>query len=133
MQVRQRLIELRSFDNRWLKGVLSLPLQPVGGVLLVDGSAEGRLGAFLIQTAHVMATKGLATLVVDVLTDDESTVEDKRFDIELLSSRVQAAADGLSREVKVPGIKLGYFGMGTGAAAALVAAAQRKSLVGYYR
>ena len=73
---------------------------------------------------------GLATLLLDLLEEDEAQERRKVLDIELLADRLGAAADWLSRDPETRGLRLGYFGASTGAAAALVAAARLPESVG---
>jgi predicted phosphoribosyltransferase len=72
---------------------------------------------------------GLATLLIDLLEEEESDDRAKVFDIELLAGRLQSAADWLAAQPTTRNLRLGYFGASTGAAAALVAAARRPEQV----
>jgi dienelactone hydrolase len=76
---------------------------------------------------------GLATLLIDLLTADEQQVDlqttQLRFDIPFLAGRVEAISEWLSVHPEMRGLKLGHFGASTGAAAALVAAAELPRLV----
>ena len=80
-----------------------------------------------------MNNSGLATLLFDLLTTEEEAEDIQtarlRFDIGFLASRLVAATDWLKSNPETKGLKLGYFGASTGAAAALVAAAERPGLV----
>lgn len=71
----------------------------------------------------------MATLLFDLLTEDEERVDERtralRFDIDLLARRLVATTDWLSRHQRYGGLDMGFFGSSTGAAAALVAAAER--------
>jgi dienelactone hydrolase len=84
--------------------------------------------------ARVLREAGLATLLLDLLTGDEEAVDMEtgllRFDIGLLAGRVVGATDWLAREPETARLPVGYFGASTGAAAALVAAAERPETVG---
>jgi len=77
----------------------------------------------------VLQEAGFATLLMDLLTLDEERLDAHtghlRFDIDLLADRLVSATDWLERHADVSGLPVGYFGAGTGAAAALVAAARR--------
>jgi putative phosphoribosyl transferase len=77
----------------------------------------------------VLQRGGLATLLIDLLEEDEEDDRDKVFDIELLAERLQAAADWLGGETETRNLPLGYFGASTGAAAALIAAARHPTVV----
>jgi dienelactone hydrolase len=82
-----------------------------------------------MAVASALNRRGLATLLFDLLTDDEA--EDRRnvFDIPLLASRLATAAQWASREPSLANLPMGLFGASTGAAAALVAAARLGPLV----
>jgi pimeloyl-ACP methyl ester carboxylesterase len=75
----------------------------------------------------------LATLLIDLLTREEEAIDERtaqlRFDIGLLAERVVVATDWLKQYRDTEGLPLGYFGASTGAAAALVAAAERPNIV----
>lgn len=74
-----------------------------------------------------MNQAGLASLLFDLLTPSEETIDDRtgelRFDIDFLSQRVVEVTKWLGREEQTKGLSIGYFGASTGAAAALVSAA----------
>jgi putative phosphoribosyl transferase len=80
--------------------------------------------------ARVLQEAGLATLLLDLLEEEEADDREKVFDIELLAERLQSAADWLSQEPETSALRLGYFGASTGAGAALVAAARDPAAVG---
>ena len=73
---------------------------------------------------------GLATLLLDLLEEDEAGDRSKVFDIVLLAGRLQAAADWLATQPETTELRLGYFGASTGAGAALRAAAASPQSVG---
>jgi dienelactone hydrolase len=83
--------------------------------------------------AAVLRQGGLATVLMDLLTRDEETVDARtahlRFDIAFLARRLAAATDWVQTKAETAGLPLGYFGASTGAAAALVAAAERPKAV----
>ena len=85
------------------------------------------------MVAGVLQQGGLATLLLDLLTSVEEQVDLRtrhlRFDIELLAARLIEATDWVHREPATRGLSIGYFGASTGAAAALVAAAKRPSMI----
>jgi len=102
---------------------LSEPPGASGLVLFAHGSGSSRFSPRNRAVADVLHAAGFATLLVDLLPEEGSV--DRRFDIELLGERVTAAADWAGRR----GLPLGLFGASTGAAAALVAAAERPEVV----
>ncbi len=117
-----------------LEGNLSLPEHPRGVVLFAHGSGSSRHSPRNQFVANVLHEAGLATLLIDLLTADEEE-QDRltghlRFDINLLSQRVVGATNWLTMNPSTTNLKIGYFGASTGAAAALVAAAQLPHAVG---
>lgn len=109
-----------------LEGNLTLPETARGLVLFAHGSGSSRHSSRNRKVASVLHGGGLGTLLFDLLTEEEEAVDlrtaELRFDIELLAERVVGATDWLAQEQDLP---LGAFGASTGAAAALVAAAER--------
>ena len=117
-----------------LEGNLNIPDNPRGVVLFVHGSGSSRFSPRNQFVARQLESAGLATFLIDLLTAREEE-EDRytghlRFDIPLLSRRVVAATDWLLSQPTTRNLKIGYFGASTGAAAALVAAAERPLAVG---
>jgi putative phosphoribosyl transferase len=84
--------------------------------------------------ARLLNEAKLATLLIDLLTPDEEAVDLRtahlRFDIGLLANRLVGATDWLTQQPDTRHLRIGYFGASTGAAAALVAAAERPEVVG---
>lgn len=107
-----------------LKGILSLPIGCNSLVLFAHGSGSGRFSPRNQFVASSLQAAGIGTLLMDLLEEDEEDDRDKVFDIELLAQRLQSAADWVRRQPETRSCRLGYFGASTGAAAALVAAAQ---------
>jgi putative phosphoribosyl transferase len=116
-----------------LEGDLRIPHHATGVVAFAHGSGSSRLSPRNRFVASVLEQAGLATLLMDLLTRGEEAVDQLtahlRFDIELLAERLVAATDWLTQQPDTQDLPLGYFGASTGAAAALVAAAQRPELV----
>jgi dienelactone hydrolase len=112
-----------------LEGDLSVPEGARGIVVFAHGSGSSRLSPRNRRVAAMLRQAGLATLLFDLLTPTEEAVDsvtrELRFDIRLLADRVEAATAWLKEQPSVGDLKLGYFGASTGAAAALVAAAER--------
>ncbi len=117
-----------------LDGNLRIPENPKGLVVFVHGSGSSRHSPRNQYVAGELQAAGLATLLFDLLTPDEEKVDLRtrhlRFDIGLLAQRTIAAVDWLSQQMPTRSLKLGLFGASTGAAAALIAAAERPGLVG---
>jgi putative phosphoribosyl transferase len=125
----ERQIEIPSGGRR-LSGILHVPRGAVGVVAFAHGSGSGRFSPRNQFVAHVLQEGGLATLLLDLLEEEEAEDREKVFDIELLAERLKNAADWLSQEPATSGLRLGYFGASTGAGAALVAAARKPAAVG---
>lgn len=119
--VSERLVRL-SPDGR--EGLLAIPEDAHGLVIFAHGSGSGRLSPRNIQVARALNQRCHATLLFDLLTDDEARDRANVFDIPLLGGRVLEAVDRV-RDVRSIGmLPAGLFGASTGAAAALVAAAR---------
>ena len=117
-----------------VEGNLRIPANPRGVVLFAHGSGSSRFSPRNQFVARQLESAGLATFLIDLLTAREEE-EDRytghlRFDIPLLGRRVVAATDWLLLQPSTRNLKIGYFGASTGAAAALVAAAERPLAVG---
>ncbi len=114
-------------------GDLSVPDEARGLVVFAHGSGSSRHSPRNRSVAAGLHGRGLATLLMDLLTPEEEAVDartrEHRFDIQLLADRLAGAVQWLSRFPQVAGLPVGYFGASTGAAAALVAAAWRPDAV----
>ena len=108
-----------------LPGMLELPRSPRGVVLFAHGSGSGRLSPRNNYVARELCRAGLGTLLLDLLSRDEDSDPENRFDIALLGARLGDAALWLAGETQTQGLALGLFGASTGAAAALQLAAGR--------
>jgi putative phosphoribosyl transferase len=124
-----KLVEI-PFQSVTLLGDLAVPENASGIVLFAHGSGSGRFSSRNRFVAEVLQQAGLATLLMDLLTVEEERLDERtghlRFDIPLLATRLTAAIDWLPREQDHP---IGLFGASTGAAAALLAAAERPEAV----
>jgi len=115
-------------DSVLLEGDLSVPTSAAGVVLFAHGSGSSRHSPRNRYVADLLNDAGLATLLIDLLTADEQEVDlqtgQLRFDIPFLAKRLVATTEWLDLNSEVRGLRIGHFGASTGAAAALVAAAQ---------
>jgi putative phosphoribosyl transferase len=116
--------------RRRLSGILSVPPGARGAVAFAHGSGSGRFSPRNQFVARALGQAGLATLLLDLLEEEEADDREKVFDIELLAERLQSAADWLRSEPETAALRLGYFGASTGAGAALLAAARHPTAVG---
>jgi putative phosphoribosyl transferase len=110
-----------------LDGILGLPAGPQGIVVFAHGSGSGRLSPRNSFVARHLQQHGLATLLLDLLTDVEADDRSKVFDIDLLADRLLLAKAWLESEPRTSKLGIGYFGASTGAGAALQAAAREPS------
>jgi putative phosphoribosyl transferase len=130
-QTRQigREVEILSGRHR-LSGALTVPQHATGVVAFAHGSGSGRFSPRNQHVAGVLSSAGLATLLLDLLEENEAQDRQKVFDIELLAGRLHSAAGWLAQDRETRDLCLGYFGASTGAGAALVAAARHPEAVG---
>jgi dienelactone hydrolase len=115
-----------------LEGNLNIPNGTQGIVLFAHGSGSSRHSPRNKYVAQILQDSGIATLLLDLLTEEEEVdiqTLHLRFDIDLLAQRLLGATDWLQKESETKNLKIGYFGASTGAAAALIAASQRQQIV----
>lgn len=113
-----------------LEGILALPEQAVGLVVFAHGSGSRRFSPRNAFVAAALQQAGIGTLLLDLLTEQEDAVYARRFDIDLLTSRLLLTTDWLHTQPRTKHLVLGYFGASTGAAAALDAAAAPGAKIG---
>lgn len=102
---------------------LSVPTDAKAVIVFAHGSGSSRLSPRNRAVAESLNESGFATLLFDLLTDDESRDRRNVFDIALLADRLLAATRWVADQNETSSLPIGYFGASTGAAAALVAAA----------
>ena len=114
--------------DAWLYGDLVLPADFCGLVLFAHGSGSGRHSARNRQVAQKLQQVGVGTLLFDLLTAQEEQVDmhtrEHRFDISLLTRRMQDATLWVLAQEDLQQVPIGFFGASTGSAAALIAAAR---------
>jgi putative phosphoribosyl transferase len=112
-----------------MTGDLDVMDSATGVVLCVHGSGSSRFSPRNRFLALELHTRGLSTLLLDLLTPEEESLDFRttqfRYDIDLLAGRVLDATEWLRREPQTRDLPLAYFGASTAAAALLVAAARR--------
>jgi putative phosphoribosyl transferase len=107
-----------------LRGLLGLPAVAARGLIVfAHGSGSGRSSPRNQRVATALRKAGFATLLLDLLAQDEESDRDKVFDIELLAERLGHATDWARLHADTARLPVGYFGASTGAGAALLAAA----------
>ena len=116
-------------DSINLEGSLALPRQSHGLVVFAHGSGSSRFSPRNNFVARVLREAGIGTLLMDLLTEEEDTVYQTRFNIDLLTERLLLATRWLQEQQRTKNLVIGYFGASTGAAAALKAAAAEGSKI----
>ncbi len=117
-------------DSTKLEGSLSLPIQARGLVVFAHGSGSSRFSPRNNFVARILREAGIGTLLIDLLTEEEDTVYQTRFNIDLLTERLLQATRWSQKQQRTKDLVIGYFGASTGAAAALKAAAAEGSKIG---
>ncbi|NCO66523.1 MAG: hydrolase [Candidatus Aquicultor secundus] len=116
-----------------LKGNLDIPEGARGIVLFAHGSGSSRFSPRNRYVAGVLNDSGLATLLFDLLTEEEERIDmitaELRFDIKLLANRLAQVTDWIINNPSTKDLKVGYFGASTGAAAALIAASLNPDII----
>lgn len=122
-----RYVQILSTGVR-LEGIVSVPENPQGLVVFVHGSGSSRHSPRNQFVAQTLQAGGLATLLFDLLTTYEEEIDLRtrhlRFDIDLLARRTAGVLEWLDLQPFAHDLKRGLFGSSTGAAAALMAAAE---------
>jgi dienelactone hydrolase len=115
-----------------LEGDLTIPERASGIVLFAHGSGSSRRSHRNMHVARGLQHAGLATLLFDLLLEREAIEDERtgvyRFDIGLLAERLVDATHWTRNDPATAALPIGYFGASTGAAAALVAAAQEQDI-----
>jgi len=127
-----RYVQILSTGVR-LEGIVSIPEDARGFVVFVHGSGSSRHSPRNQYVAQTLQEGGLATLLFDLLTpyEEESDLQTRylRFDIDLLARRTAGVLEWLDLQPYAYGLRRGLFGSSTGAAAALMAAAELPEMV----
>jgi putative phosphoribosyl transferase len=106
-----------------LQGDLAVPEQATGIVIFSHGSGSGRLSPRNQFVARELRKRNMATLLLDLLTEQEDRDYEKRFDINLLTQRLEQAVRFAGEQAAIRSLPVGLFGASTGAASALRVAA----------
>lgn len=114
-------------EGETIGAFLAIPENPRGVAVFAHGSGSSRHSGRNQYVAGVLNHAGFATLLLDLLTPSEERVDDltreHRFDIPLLARRVAEGIRWLDGQEGLRDLKVGTFGSSTGAAAAIIAAA----------
>ena len=120
--------------NKELSADVFLPHGARGLVVFAHGSGSSRHSPRNRFVAEEINAGGLGTMLIDLLTEEEEAIDHRtaglRFDIPLLGARLTAITDWVVQQRRFGDLALGYFGASTGAAAALLAAAERPAIIG---
>jgi putative phosphoribosyl transferase len=116
-------------DGVVLDGDLEMPEQAAGLVVFAHGSGSSRMSARNRRVARALHARGLATLLFDLLSEDEASDVAARFDIPRLATRLDGALQWAAGHAGTASLPVGLFGASTGAAAALAVAARRPEMV----
>jgi putative phosphoribosyl transferase len=115
--------------TQFLLGDLVISAASHGMVLFAHGSGSSRHSPRNQFVARMLERRGLATLLIDLLTPAEESVDDRtaqhRFDLPMLARRLVTIVDWLRRRPETATLSIGLFGASTGGGAALMAAAER--------
>jgi len=112
-----------------LAGDLATPAHPIGIVVFAHGSGSSRFSPRNRAVALALNRAGLGTLLFDLLMPQEELDRTNVFDIRLLAQRLVGATRWLQEQPEAKDLPVGYFGASTGAAAALVAAAELPEVI----
>ena len=113
-----------TIGQKRLEGDVVLPLKAKGLVIFAHGSGSSRFSPRNTHVAHQLEVRGLGTLLLDLLTEHEAYDRRNVFDIPLLAGRMVEAVRFARSDTELASLLISLFGASTGAAAALVAAAQ---------
>lgn len=131
--ITSRLVEVQA-GPVMLAGILQIPGGARGLVMFVHGSGSSRFSPRNQRVAGKLQQAGLGTLLFDLLTPEEEELDLQtrhlRFNISLLARRAIGAVDWLRQQPLTTNLRLGFFGASTGAAAAIIAAAERPEAAG---
>jgi dienelactone hydrolase len=116
-----------------IDGDLTIPQRAVGLVVFAHGSGSSRFSRRNRTVAETLEDGGFTTLLLDLLTREEEAIDlrtrEFRFDIDRLGHRVVSAIDWAGGEPDISKLPIACFGASTGAAAALIASAERPGMV----
>lgn len=113
----------------FLEGELNMPENPSGLIIFSHGSGSSRFSPRNRLVSQFLNKNGFGTFLFDLLTQEEDQDYERRFDIELLSRRLEEVTRYLIKLPALNNIPLGYFGASTGAASALIAASKLQNKI----
>ncbi|HEX2461832.1 MAG TPA: dienelactone hydrolase family protein [Vicinamibacterales bacterium] len=120
-------------SGRQLEADLHVPQRATGLIVFAHGSGSSRFSSRNRAVAEFLHEQSFGTLLLDLLTREEEVIDvhtrEYRFDIDRLATRMVRATDWVRNREDLLWLPIGYFGASTGAAAALIAAAERPTIV----
>lgn len=116
-------------DSIVLEGILTIPKNAKGVVVFAHGSGSSKLSPRNTFVAQVLQKAGFATLLFDLLTEEEDKIYENRFNISLLTDRLKVVTNWLKKQAQTKDLSIGYFGASTGSASAIKAAADLKETI----
>jgi putative phosphoribosyl transferase len=123
------LVNIQTASGEVIQGDLAIPAEASALVIFAHGSGSSRRSPRNRFVAKTLNEAGLATLLLDLLTESEEAVDlqtrEHRFNIDLLAKRLEESAAWAESDPRLAGLPVCYFGSSTGGGAALVAAAAR--------
>ena len=123
-QVARTTSRLVRIGPKQLEGLLAVPEHATGLIIFAHGSGSSRRSPRNAFVAEALQLRGMATLLFDLLTEEEALDRRNVFDVPLLASRLEEAVAWARTDAEVGTLKAGLFGASTGSAAALVAATE---------
>ena len=124
-----RPLQIKINDSDFIEGDLHVPEKARGIVIFSHGSGSSRFSPRNRFVAESLQKNGFATFLVDLLTEEEDKDYNKRFDIDLLTSRLLICTDWVNNNKETRSLPIGYFGASTGAASAIKAAVASGNIV----
>ncbi|MDI6807256.1 MAG: dienelactone hydrolase family protein [Candidatus Aenigmarchaeota archaeon] len=115
-------------NSIFLKGILNIPKKAKSMVIFAHGAGSSRLSPRNAYVARELNKAGIATLLFDLLTEEEDMIYENRFNVPLLTTRLIAVTKWVKTNPKTKTLAIGYFGASTGSAAALQAVAEIKGI-----
>ncbi|MFN7991556.1 MAG: alpha/beta family hydrolase [Candidatus Micrarchaeia archaeon] len=125
----KELIVRIPLGSMMLEGILTIPARAKGLVIFAHGSGSSRKSPRNNYVARELRSKGIGTLLFDLLSEEEDYVYENRFNIPLLAERLVSATRWLIAQPEAKNLAIGYFGSSTGSAAALIAASELGSMI----
>jgi pimeloyl-ACP methyl ester carboxylesterase len=120
-------------SGRLIEADLHVPERATGLIVFAHGSGSSRFSSRNRAVAEFLQEQSFGTLLLDLLTREEEVIDvhtrEYRFDIDRLATRMVRATDWVRNREDLLWLPIGYFGASTGAAAALIAAAERPTIV----